>query len=64
MLLCPVDLHVCDRIGCRGGRCALADAPPLVLCWECGSVEGGRSRIGVCAACLRAYAPDATTEEN
>jgi hypothetical protein len=55
MLVCPVDLGVCERPGCRGGHCEMAQAPALLLCWECGAVESHGVKSGVCVACLRLY---------
>ena len=63
MGLCPVDLVICERTGCRRDGCELADtSPQLLICWECGSLESGAVAAGVCVACLRVYVPDPATE--
>ena len=56
MLLCPVDLAVCDRPGCAGGRCEMAAEPRLTVCWECGEVVSHGVVAGICVACVRVYA--------
>ena len=62
MGLCPVDLAMCERAGCRRDLCELADASPLLVCWECGAVESEAVAAGLCLACLRVYVPDPATE--
>jgi len=62
MGLCPVDLALCERTSCRRDVCELADASPLLVCWECGSVESEAVAAGLCLSCLRVYVPDPATE--
>jgi len=62
MLMCPVDLEACERAGCRGGTCEKAGMSPLLLCWECGAVEGRAHGIEVCVVCLHAFRPTPVTE--
>jgi hypothetical protein len=40
----------------------LADATPLLVCWECGAVESEAAAAGLCLSCLRVYVPDPATE--
>lgn len=54
-MLCPVDLAVCERAGCRGGQCELADTAPLAVCWECGTIEAQGIVAGVCIACIAEF---------
>jgi hypothetical protein len=60
--LCPIDLAICERAGCQRDVCELADAPPLLVCWECGAVEAETLAAGACMSCLRVYVPDPATE--
>jgi hypothetical protein len=60
--LCPIDLALCERGGCCRDVCELADASPLLVCWECGAVGSERLAAGTCVSCLRIYVPDPTTE--
>jgi hypothetical protein len=53
MLICPVDLGACERAACRYGVCAMSDAPILIVCWQCGTVESSRVVHGICIECLR-----------
>ncbi|MEO8676824.1 MAG: hypothetical protein ABI569_14705 [Casimicrobiaceae bacterium] len=62
MLMCPVDLEACERAGCRGGTCEMAGMSPLLLCWECGAVEGRAHGAEVCVVCLHAFRPAPVTE--
>jgi hypothetical protein len=62
MGLCPVDLALCERAGCRRDVCELTDASPLLVCWECGAVESEALAAGTCLSCLRVYVPDPATE--
>ena len=60
--LCPIDLAVCERVGCCRDVCERADASPLLVCWECGAVESETLTAGTCVSCLRIYVPDPMTE--
>ena len=62
MLMCPVDLAVCERAGCSGHLCEMAGVSPLLLCWECGAVEGRAHGAEVCVVCLHLYRPTPTAE--
>jgi hypothetical protein len=35
---------------------------PLLLCWECGAVEGRAHGAEVCVVCLHTYRPTPTSE--
>ena len=60
--LCPIDLAICERAGCQRDVCELADAAPLLVCWECGAIEAETQAAGACVSCLRIYVPDPATE--
>ncbi|HET7097072.1 MAG TPA: hypothetical protein VFJ68_06745 [Casimicrobiaceae bacterium] len=62
MGLCPIDLAICERAGCQRDVCELADAAPLLVCWECGAIEAETQAAGACVSCLRIYVPDPATE--
>ena len=54
MKICPVDLAACDRAGCRGGHCELAeDSATLTVCWECGKLESHGIVHGICIECVQ-----------
>ena len=55
MILCPVDLRVCELEACRSGGCDRCAAPPLAICWDCGGVSAEPVRTVVCVDCLLAY---------
>jgi hypothetical protein len=56
-VLCPVDLHACDRPDCRGGGCERADAARVAVCWACGAVDE-HVVDGFCVTCLSVFATD------
>ena len=55
MKICPVDLEACDRAGCRGGHCDLAEhsTATLTVCWECGKLESQGIVHGICVECVQ-----------
>jgi hypothetical protein len=61
--LCPVDLAGCDRPGCSGGHCELADTRALLVCWQCGVVESHGIVHGICVACVQAHMTTHDKEE-
>ena len=64
MRLCPVDLAACDRAGCRGGHCELAEGErTYTICWECGKVESHDIVHGICMECVRLQVTPVREEE-
>jgi hypothetical protein len=57
MIVCPVDLRVCEHPSCRGGLCEMSALSSLFVCWDCGGVSEGSTHAVICVECLSAYRP-------
>jgi hypothetical protein len=55
MIICPLDLRVCEHPLCGGGLCEMSASLPLVVCWDCGSVSEESTSTLICVDCLLTY---------
>jgi hypothetical protein len=51
MAICPMDLEICERPGCAGGRCEESGELRLAPCVGCGYLFVLRG-AGYCVECL------------
>lgn len=51
MLVCPFDMHCCDRTDCRAA-CELSGEPPLLQCAGCGLLIVRPVAHGLCVECI------------
>jgi hypothetical protein len=51
MLVCPYDMHWCDRTGCKSA-CELSGEKPLLQCIGCGILIVRPVAHGLCIECI------------
>jgi len=54
MLICPFDMHWCQRAECRTGICKFAPDAPLTACDDCGEPIERFAADHMCSDCLHA----------
>lgn len=54
MLVCPFDLHWCDRADCRAA-CELSGEKPLLQCFDCGILIVRPVAHGLCVDCITVH---------
>ena len=58
LLVCPFNMHWCDRAACKAA-CELSSEPPLLECMDCGVLIVRPVAHGLCIECIAVHVAEA-----